>query len=195
MKTITAVARQFGLSRSTLLYYDRIGLLSPSYRTQAEARLYSEAEVTRLARIVTFRRAGIPLVTIKAILAAAVPAKVNRTLEARLQEIQGQIGALRSQQCFIVGLLKDAVLRGEGPARTRAQWVELLHACAFTDDDLRAWHVAMEHDEPNAHAQFLRRIGFSATEAEAVRARARAAFIAATQPPESASAASPKRRL
>jgi DNA-binding transcriptional MerR regulator len=30
MYHITQLARQFGLSRSTLLYYDRIGLLSPA---------------------------------------------------------------------------------------------------------------------------------------------------------------------
>jgi len=174
MKTITAVARQFALSRSTLLYYDRIGLLSPGCRTRAEARLYSDPEVARLARIVTFRRAGLSLKTIKAILAAALPVKVNRTLEARLQEIQQQVGALRSQQRFIVGLLKDAVMRGEGPARTRVEWVDLLRACAFTEDDMHAWHVAMEREDPTAHARFLRRIGLAAPEVEAVRLRSRA---------------------
>lgn len=173
MKTITAVARQFGLSRSTLLYYDRIGLLTPSYRTHADARLYSDAEVQRLARVMTFRKAGISLDAIKAILEAGVPAKVNQRLEVRLREIQGQVEGLRAQQRFIVGLLKDAVMRGEGPARTRTQWVELLRACAFTEDDMRAWHVTMEREDPAAHARFLARIGLSKTEVSKIRAQSR----------------------
>ena len=174
MKTITTIARQFGLSRSALLYYDRIGLLSPSYRTHAEARLYSAAEETRLAQIVMFRRAGMPLKTIRAVLAASLPAGVNRALEARLGDIERQIGALRTQQRFIVELLKDAVLRGERPARTKAQWVALLRACAFTEDDMRAWHVEMEQRDPAAHARFLKRIGLSAAEVAQVRGRSRA---------------------
>jgi DNA-binding transcriptional MerR regulator len=179
MKTITTIARQFGLSRSTLLYYDRIGLLSPSYRTHAEARLYSAAEEARLAQIVMFRRAGMPLKTIRSVLAANLPASVNRALEARLGDIERQIGALRMQQRFIVGLLKDAVLRGERPARTKAQWVALLRACAFTEDDMQAWHVEMERRDPAAHARFLKRIGLTAAEIAHVRARSRAAGVRA----------------
>jgi len=34
------LAGRFGLSRSTLLYYDSIGLLSPSERTASNYRLY-----------------------------------------------------------------------------------------------------------------------------------------------------------
>lgn len=204
MTTITTLALRYGLSRSTLLYYDRIGLLSPSYRTHADARLYSAAEESKLSRIVTFRRAGIPLETIKTILAAPVPAKVNRSLEDRLGEIQEQIGALRMQQRFIVGLLKDAVMRGEGPARTRDQWVKLLKACAFTEADMREWHATMERDDPAAHGRFLRRIGFSASETERIRALSRDAWtsgaVAAPYTRDvhaapSASAARPNRRL
>ncbi len=195
MKTITALARLFRLSRSTLLYYDRIGLLSPSYRTQAAARLYSEDEEARLARIVTFRRAGIPLGTIGTLLDTTVPAKVNESLESRLREIQNQIGELRTQQRFIVEMLRQAVLRGEEPARTKDQWVALLEACSFTGADMRAWHVALERDNPKAHARFLRRIGLAPAEIARVREHACAASAAAAQPAPSASAARPKRRL
>lgn len=195
MKTVTLIARQFGLSRSTLLYYDRIGLLSPSYRTHAEARLYSAAEEARLERIMTFRQAGIPLESIKAILAAAIPAKVNQTLAGRLGEIQQQIDGLRLQQQFIVGLLKAAVMRGEGPLRTSDQWVELLRACAFTEDDMHGWHAAMEREDPKAHARFLRRIALSGPEVEHVRELSRTVWTKFLQAPSSAAAARPKRKL
>jgi hypothetical protein len=41
MLTIGRLAERFGLSRSTLLYYDSIELLSPSARSDANYRLYS----------------------------------------------------------------------------------------------------------------------------------------------------------
>lgn len=176
MKTITVIARQFGLSRSTLLYYDRIGLLSASYRTHAEARLYSAEEEARLRRIVTFRRAGIPLETIKVLLDSSVPAKVNVTLERRLAEIQEQIGGLRSQQRFIVEMLLQAVLRGEQPARTKDQWVALLKACAFTEADMHRWHVELERSDPEAHQRFLKRIGLKPEQIAHVRAQSQAAL-------------------
>ena len=44
MKTysISKLARACGLSRSTLLYYDRLGLLPPSGRTGSGYRCYSD---------------------------------------------------------------------------------------------------------------------------------------------------------
>lgn len=188
MKTITALGRQYGLSRTTLLYYDRLKLLSPTYRTGADARLYSDSDEAKLGQIVTYRKAGIPLESIRRMLESA-PGHVNQRLEKRLAEIQQQIGALRAQQRFVVEMLKDAVLRGERPARDRKQWVQLLRACDFTDQDMRAWHVAMERDNPKGHARFLKNIGFSSTEAADVRARARERLTAQATP--SASAAKP----
>jgi SAM-dependent methyltransferase len=44
--TIGALARRFSLARSTLLYYDRIGLLCPRGRSQGNDRLYSAADVS-----------------------------------------------------------------------------------------------------------------------------------------------------
>jgi DNA-binding transcriptional MerR regulator len=43
MHTIGQAAKHANLSRSTLLYYDRIGLLRPSGRSRAGYRLYNGA--------------------------------------------------------------------------------------------------------------------------------------------------------
>ncbi|MCP3961623.1 MAG: MerR family transcriptional regulator, partial [bacterium] len=61
MLTISQVAARFGLSRSTLLYYDSIGLLSPSLRSRANYRLYSPADVERMELIDLYRQAGLAL--------------------------------------------------------------------------------------------------------------------------------------
>ena len=51
MFLITELAREFGLSRSTLLYYNRIGLLRPAGRSMAGYRLYSTKDRDTLALI------------------------------------------------------------------------------------------------------------------------------------------------
>ena len=53
MYTIGKLAKKFDLSRSTLLYYDSIGLLKPSSRTESEYRQYSEDDAARLEQICT----------------------------------------------------------------------------------------------------------------------------------------------
>jgi len=50
MKTysVSKLARAFGLSRSTLLCYDRLGLLPPSGRTGSGYRCYTDKDHRRL---------------------------------------------------------------------------------------------------------------------------------------------------
>ena len=43
--SVSRLGRRYGLSRSTLLYYDRIGLLSASARSAAGYRVYGERDV------------------------------------------------------------------------------------------------------------------------------------------------------
>ena len=65
MYTIGRLARRYQLSRSTLLYYDRIGLLKPGARTETGYRIYDEYDAKRLEKICTYRRAGLALADIK----------------------------------------------------------------------------------------------------------------------------------
>ncbi|MDJ1185225.1 MerR family transcriptional regulator [Roseofilum casamattae] len=58
---IGELAKQTGLSIRTLRYYDQIGLLVPSHRTEAEYRLYSEADIARLQQILSLRQLGFAL--------------------------------------------------------------------------------------------------------------------------------------
>src|SRR3712207_4660253 len=52
------LARQTGLSVRTLHYYDEIGLLSPSQRTDSGHRLYTAGDVVRLQQINSLRSLG-----------------------------------------------------------------------------------------------------------------------------------------
>lgn len=66
--TVKQVSKLTGVSVRTLQYYDDIGLLSPSERTEAGYRLYEEAQLATLQEILLFRELEFPLKDIKAIL-------------------------------------------------------------------------------------------------------------------------------
>jgi len=61
---IGELARQTGLSVRTLRYYEQLGLLTPSGRTEAGYRLYNEADVQRLQQILSLRQIGFSLAQI-----------------------------------------------------------------------------------------------------------------------------------
>jgi DNA-binding transcriptional MerR regulator len=170
--TVRAIARRFGLSRSTLLYYDRIGLLRPSGRSSAGYRLYSEADMARLARVMVYRDAGLPLDAIGALLDA--PEDRGRdALTARLGQINEEIQVLREQQRVIVRLLGDAALAHGARAMTKEAWIALLRATGLSDADMDRWHREFEHRAPEAHHDFLLSLGIPPEEIEKIRAFSR----------------------
>jgi DNA-binding transcriptional MerR regulator len=59
--TVSEVSRLTGASVRALHHYDEIGLLTPSARTAAGYRLYSDADLERLQEILLFRELEIPL--------------------------------------------------------------------------------------------------------------------------------------
>jgi len=59
--TVGQVADELGVTVRTLHHYDEIGLLSPSGRSRAGYRLYSEADLERLQNVVVYRRLGFGL--------------------------------------------------------------------------------------------------------------------------------------
>ena len=111
MLTPGVLARRVGLSRSTLLYYDRIGLLRPSRRTLSRYRQYSEEDVRRLEQICTLRKTGLRLKDIGRALGAPENL-LTRALEERLDELNDEVERLRNQQRFILGLLGTKRARG-----------------------------------------------------------------------------------
>lgn len=59
--TVGQVAQRFAVTVRTLHHYDEVGLLSPSERTRAGYRLYTDDDLTRLQHIVVYRRLGFAL--------------------------------------------------------------------------------------------------------------------------------------
>jgi MerR family transcriptional regulator, thiopeptide resistance regulator len=100
------LARQTGLTVRTLHYYDQIGLLSPSQRSEAGYRLYDGADVVRLQQIRSLRQLGFSLDEIRDCLTRPdfAPPRVIRLHIARLQE---QI----AQERGLCGLLESIAAR------------------------------------------------------------------------------------
>ena len=107
MRRIGEVAAATGLTVRTLHHYDEIGLLAPSERSDAGYRLYSDADVRRLYRIVAFRRLGFALAQIGALLDADATADPRALIRAQLERLDAE-AALREQlRIRLVRLLRS----------------------------------------------------------------------------------------
>ncbi|MBI9112001.1 MerR family transcriptional regulator [Maridesulfovibrio ferrireducens] len=153
-RTIGRLAKKFGLSRSTLLYYDSIELLSPSSHLKGDYRTYSNDEEERLSQICHYRKAGIPLKDIKKILDAPGN-EISSILESRLKDLNDEIGSLHEQRQFISGILKNTPNVNISGQLSKELWTELLRSSGFSEDDMHEWHKAFEKSHPDKHQQFL----------------------------------------
>jgi DNA-binding transcriptional MerR regulator len=172
MISISQAAKRFHLSRSTLLYYDRLGLVRPSYRTSAGYRLYQEEDLERLELVCRYRGGGMPLKAIRRLLdpSESGEGRVDRALHRRLTELNGEIAALRRQQQVVLGLLggEHGVAR-IARAMTKEKWVAMLRASGMSDAEMMEWHRAFERLTPAAHQDFLESLGLGATEIRRIR--------------------------
>ncbi len=174
--TVGRLARLHDLSRSTLLYYDRIGLLKPSGRGGNGYREYTPRDGERLRQICLYRRTGLPLAEIRRLLGG--PRKtLALALERQLQELAGRITALRERQRLIVQLLRKRRLLERVSIMNRKTWTKLLRASGFTDDDLRRWHEDFERLDPEHHQRFLEFLCIPEDEVRAIRAWSRAPTV------------------
>ena len=170
-QSISRLGKDFGLSRSTLLYYDRIGLLSPSQRTRAGYRVYGEGDARRLEAICRYREIGLSLEQIGALLDAE-PRKSARTseiLEARLDQLNAEIERLREQQRIIVRLLASPKKLRGARAIDKDRWVAILRAAGLDDAAMHRWHVEFERMAPKAHQDFLESLGLPKREVARIR--------------------------
>jgi MerR family transcriptional regulator, thiopeptide resistance regulator len=167
--TISTLAKAAGLSRSTLLYYDRLGLLRPAHRSSANYRLYADAEAERLEQIRLHRQMGIPLKEIGRLLRAPGSSTSVGILRRRLQALDREIEELRRQQRCIVQILKQKPIRQEANVINKKRWVEIMKAAGLSEQDMSNWHVQFEKMEPEAHQEFLESLGIEPSDIKKIR--------------------------
>jgi MerR family transcriptional regulator, thiopeptide resistance regulator len=84
------LAKQTGISVRTLHYYDEIGLLSPSGRTDADYRLYAQADIVRLQQIMSLRQLGFSLLEIRECLQSP-DFSLHHTIQLHITRLREQI--------------------------------------------------------------------------------------------------------
>ena len=169
MATISTLAKGSGLSRSTLLYYDRLGLLKPIRRNRSGYRIYSLAEVERLEQICIFRQLGISLKEMKKLLDTAGGNESAEILRCRLRALDREIANFRRQQRQILELLKHKQLQQGAEMINKERWVNIMRAAGLSDQDMHNWHVQFEKMEPEGHQEFLESLGIKADEINKIR--------------------------
>jgi DNA-binding transcriptional MerR regulator len=166
--TVTRLARACGLSRSTILYYETVGLLQPARRTGGNYRMYGDRELARLRQVCVYREAGLALADIRAILdrprtdAAAV-------LQRRFAEIGAEIETLRARQREIARLLEGTQKLRRLKMVTKQKWVEVMQNAGFTEEQMRNWHKEFEKTAPSEHQEFLEFLHIPAAEVSRIR--------------------------
>lgn len=157
--TIGQLAELCSLSRSTLLYYSNQGLLTPTSRTQAGYRIYSEEDRTRLEKILAFRSLGLELKKIKDLLELENRRPVGVLLK-RIFQINDNIAALRKQQKAILEILEvDQSLRvGKSAVES---FLESAADKGLSRSNYKRIHATFEACSPTEHRRLLKLLGFS----------------------------------
>ncbi|REK92231.1 MerR family transcriptional regulator [Streptomyces inhibens] len=132
-----------GITVRTLHHYDKAGLLSPSDRSPAGYRLYSDADLARLQQILFYRELGFPLDEIATILEDP-QANVLDHLRARHRLLNDQITKLRR----LVEVAEQAMeVQQTGVELTPEERFEVFGEVAFDLSYATEAHLKWQHSE------------------------------------------------
>jgi len=168
MLTVTQIAKQFGVSRTTILYYEKEELLTPAFRSENGYRWYGDKEIERLEAITSYRSYGLSVSSIRTLLDRNGESQ-TQILKDHFYELEREIKNLRAQQKAVVVLLQEPSLLEENVVNKK-RWVEIMIAAGFTETDMVKWHQKFEELEPNEHQKFLESLGISGDEITEIRA-------------------------
>lgn len=172
MLTVSALARQCDLSRSTLLYYESIGLLRRPPRTAGNYRAYAETDLVRLRQIGLYRKVGLSLAAIRTVLDRP-GGGASAVLERRLVDIDAEIETLRDHQRAILRLLQRSRSLRRKEMITKDTWVAIMRGAGFTKPDMERWHQEFERAAPEEHQEFLEFLHIPADEIKLIRRESR----------------------
>lgn len=135
MYQISELARQVGLSRTTLLYYEKLGLLRGK-RLKNGYRVYSDKDAQQLRLVQQLHLGGLTLKECK----ACLEARINRQdLHQRLSQLDREIAEKQKARDLLASLLGET---GQ-----------------------KEWHETIQEVAPEAHLDWLIQQGFNEKEA------------------------------
>jgi DNA-binding transcriptional MerR regulator len=155
---IGEVARRLGLSINTIRHWHETGLAPPSGRSPGGFRLYTDADVARLAFIKRFRPLGFGIEEIRDVLAtrdalaSGMPAEpLIECLEQYIAVANERCLALRSDlaeaESFVAELERDVAegrLRGAAPRSSSAG--SLARGCGHQDEEQAPGRLMSDHE-------------------------------------------------
>lgn len=124
---IGEVTDRVGLSLRTVRYYEEVGLVAPSARSEGGFRLYSEADVQRLLLIKSMKPFDLKLEEMGALLELLDRSATARTLDAA--ELDRVEAALREHVTQATGLLERRRRELEQADALRALMLERISGC------------------------------------------------------------------
>lgn len=98
MYTISEMANIFGVSRQTLIYYDKIGLFAPAEVNEKGYRFYSPTQIPLMRLICMLRDLGVDLDEIMRLTSSYDVAEMANKLRERVSELDGQIAVLEKER-------------------------------------------------------------------------------------------------
>lgn len=110
---IGEVVARTGLSHRTIRYYEEMGLLAPSARTEGGFRLYDEAGIERLLLIKPMKPLGFTIEQIRQLLDALDVLVDPASRKADRAAARAQVGAIHDDALTRVAELKEATARAE----------------------------------------------------------------------------------
>lgn len=171
--TVNALAKRCGVSRSTLLHYESLGLLRRPPRTAGNYRAYGEQDVARVQQIGVYRKVGLGLGAIRGLLGRP-GGEAAAVLQRRLVEIDAEIGMLRGHQRAILRLLQRSSMLGRNQMLTKDKLVSIMRAAGLTEADMQKFHQEFEKSAPAEHQEFLEFLRIPPDEIAQIRERSRA---------------------
>ena len=168
MYTVSKLAKLFSLSRSTLLYYEKIDLLIPDEISGQNYRLYTEDNRKELEKICLYRDMGIPLKKIRQMLIKEND-HIQKELENQLLCLNKKIQILRKQQQAILNILQQEPLMKSTRLLSKDQWVQMFKNAGMSEQDMHNWHRDFEANAPEAHQDFLESIGLDEAKIRQIR--------------------------
>lgn len=185
--TVGQVSRDFDVTVRTLHHYDEVGLLTPSERSLAGYRLYTEADLERLATIVVYRRLGFALEDIADLLTGE--GEVTDHLRRQRAAVMSRLEEMRD----LVSAIDHALEREMNDQPATTEDLRELFGDGFTDE-YRAEAEERWGDSDAWRQSASRTKRYSKADWAAVKAEMdanNAAFVAAMnagEPPTSAAA-------
>lgn len=104
--TVSEMARMFGISRQTLIYYDRIGLFKPAQVNDKGYRLYSPLQIPYLRLIRMLTDLGLSLDEISHLMEHSDLDTLTELLRGRVEALDAQVDELERERADVAERLE-----------------------------------------------------------------------------------------